>query len=331
MACDLHSPVGPTSIAKGMVVNMKKMSEIMEYAKNLKPKTIAVAVAQDFEVLSAVSQAKRAGIANAILVGDKEKIEEIAGQNSILLSEFEIIDVKDVSESCLKAVSLVSEGKAHILLKGLVDTSIYLKAVLDKDVGLRTGNTLSSVGIAEIKGYDRLILFSDAAMNPTPDVKAKKQIIENTLTVAQALGIVDPKVGVLCSKEKVDPKVPSTIDAKELEDMNKRGEITGCNIAGPISLDIAVSREASTHKGYTNPVGGNADILIMPNLEAGNILYKSITYFSDTKSAGIIVGAKAPVIVTSRSDNDETKLNSIALSVLLADKFGSVTFLKRVV
>lgn len=310
---------------------MKKISEILEYAKNSKTKTIAVAAAQDLEVLSAVSKAKREGIANSILVGDKEKIEEIARQNFIALSEFEIIDVKDVSDACIKAVSLVSEGKAQIVMKGIVDTSIYLKAVLNKEVGLRTGNTLSSVGVTEIKGYDSLILFSDAAMNPAPDVNAKKQIIENAVTVAHAIGIFEPKVAVLSAKEKVDPKVPLTIEAKELEDMNKKGEIPGCIVAGPISLDIAVSSKASTHKGYTNPVGGNADILIVPNLEVGNILYKSITYFSDSKSAGVIVGAKAPVIITSRSDDDETKLNSIALSVIMADKFGLATFLKRVV
>ena len=304
------------------VIILKTVNEIIECAKTLKPKRISVAVAHDLEVLSAVEKARLAGIAGAILVGSKSKIEEIAEKNSISLTGFEIIDIEDVNEACVKAVNLITEGRAHILMKGLVDTSIFLKAVLNPESGLRTGSTLSSVGISEIYGYDRLIMFSDAAMNPEPDFEVKKHIIENAVKVAHAIGIDEPKVAVLSAKEKVDPKVASTIDAKELENMNKKGQIKGCIVAGPVALDIAVSREAAEHKGYENPVGGCADILVVPNLEVGNVLYKSMVYFARAKSAGIVIGAKAPVIVTSRSDSDETKLNSIALSVLVSDKFG---------
>ncbi len=299
---------------------IRNFNDVLKFAKERGPKTIAVACAQDTEVLMAVNDAKQMGIANAILVGDKEKMEEIAKEKTIDLSKYEIIDIKDLSEASLKAVELVSSGKAHIVMKGLVDTAIILKAVLNAEVGLRTGNVLSHVAVFDVLGHDRLFFVTDAAMNIAPELGAKKQIIENAVTVAQSLDIDEPKVAVICAKEKVNPKMPATVDAAELEKMNKNGEITGCIVGGPFALDNAVSLEAAKHKGIDHPVAGLADILMVPTIEAGNVLYKSLVFLSDTKNAGVIVGAKAPIVLTSRADSEETKLNSIALGVLMAAK-----------
>jgi phosphate butyryltransferase len=301
---------------------IRHFDDILKYAKERGPKTLAVAVAQDLEVLLAVNEAKTRGIADAILVGDQEKIEEIAAKNFIKIDQYEIIDIKDANEASRKAVELVSTGRAHMVMKGLVDTSVILKAVLDPEIGLRTGNVLSHTAVFDVPGYDRLILVTDAAMNITPDLKAKKQIIENAAQVAHALDIDEPKVAVVCAKEKVDPKMPATVDAGQLEEMNKNGEITGCLVGGPFGLDNAVSEEAAAHKGIDHPVAGKADILLVPNIEAGNVLYKSMVFFSNTKNAGVIVGAKAPIVLTSRADSDIAKLNSIALAVLMAAKAG---------
>lgn len=299
---------------------MKNFNDVISFAKERGPKIISVACCQDKEVLTAVEMARREGIANAILIGDIEKTKEIASEIDIDLNNYELLDIKDLSEASLKSVQLVSENKADMVMKGLVDTSIILKSVLNKEVGLRTGNVLSHVAVFDIDGYERLFFITDAAMNLAPDLNVKKQIIENSCTVAHALDIDNPKVAVLCAKEKVNPKMKDTVEAKELEEMCSREEIKGCVVGGPFALDNAVSIEAANHKGINHPVAGKADILLTPDIEAGNILYKSLVFFSKSKNAGVIVGAKAPIILTSRADNEETKLNSIALGVLMAAK-----------
>ncbi len=299
---------------------IKNFKEVMEIARQRGPKVISVACAQDQEVLLAVNAAKKEGIADAILVGDQEQITSIAKELKIDVNQFEIIDIKDLAEASLKAVELVSSGRAHMVMKGLVDTSIILKAVLNQEVGLRTGNVLSHVAVFDVAGYDRLFLVTDAAMNIDPDLPTKKQIIENAVEVAKALDIEIPKVGVICAKEKPNPKMPDTMDAQALEEMNQKGEITGCIVGGPFALDNAISVEAAKHKGIDHPVAGYADILLAPDIEAGNVLYKSMVFFAKAKNAGVIVGAKAPVVLTSRADSDEAKLYSIALGVLCAAK-----------
>jgi len=296
---------------------IRAFDEIIKVAKEKGPKIIAVAVAQDMEVLSAVNGAKNLGIANAILVGDKDEIVNAAKNCDIDINKFEVIDIKDKSEACRKAVELVSKGTAHIVMKGLVDTSLILKAVLDEKIGLRTGNVLSHVAVFDVPGYDRLFYVTDAAMNIAPNLEQKKQIIENAVQVANSLGNNNPKVAVLAAVEKVNPKMPSTLDAAELIKMNEAGELAGCTLGGPFALDNAISIEASKHKGITHPVAGQADILMVPVIEAGNMLYKSMVFFARAKNAGIIVGAKAPVVLTSRADSDEAKLNSIAIGVLM--------------
>ncbi len=292
--------------------------EVLKIAKERGPKKVAVACAQDEDVLLAVHHAYQKGIIEAVLIGDEELIETIAAEHHIDLEPYEIIDIKDLAEASLKAVSMVSSGEAQMVMKGLVDTAIILKAVLNKEVGLRTGNALSHVAVFSVPSYHKLLMVTDAAMNIAPDLATKKQIIENSLLVAKALDIDMPKVGVICAKEKVEPKMQATVDAAELVKMNENGEIKGCIVGGPFGLDNAVSKEAAKLKKITHPAAGDCDILMCPNIEAGNVLYKSLGFLAKAASAGIIVGAKAPIILTSRADDDETKLNSIALAVLMA-------------
>ena len=288
---------------------IKQFEDIVKTAQEKGPKTIAVAVAQDLEVLLAVQAAKDLGIADAILVGNEAEIRRIAQEHQIDIDTCVLVNQTDNVQACRTAVQLVKEGKAQIVMKGLIDTAVLLKAVLDKEAGLRTDNVLSHVAVADVDGYDRLFLITDAAMNIAPDLRAKKQIIENALQVANALGNDNPKVACVCAVEKVNDKMQVTLDAAELVKMNETGELSGCVVAGPFALDNAVSVEAAKHKGITNPVAGHADILLMPFIEAGNVLYKAIVFFAKGKIAGIVVGAKAPIVLTSRADSDIAKLN----------------------
>lgn len=281
---------------------------------------LAVAVAQDYDVLSAVVRAVQMNLVEAILVGDENKILDIAQMHGFSLDQMKIVHEPDSTIACETAVKLVSSGEANLLMKGLVDTSVLLKAALNREWGLRTDRVLSHVTVASIPDYDRYFFITDAAMNIAPDVEAKKQIILNCLPVAKALGVDMPKVAVVCAVEKVNPKMQATLDAQALSDMQDRGEITECFVDGPFAFDNAISELAAHHKGIHNPNAGKADILLMPAIEAGNILYKAITYFAKGSVACMIAGAKAPIVLTSRADSDDAKLNSIALCVLMADR-----------
>lgn len=297
-----------------MIDNFKTLCEI---AIEKGPKTIAVACAQDDDVLKAVKAAYDMKMIKVILVGDMKKVNTIATSIALDLTHIECINIEDTTEAALKAVSLVSSGKADIVMKGLVDTSIILKAVLNKEVGLRTGSVLSHVAVFEIPTYHKLLLLTDAAMNIAPDVETKKQIIENALAVTRAIGIENAKVGLLAAKEKVNPAMKATVDAGELVKMNENGALKECIVGGPFALDNAISKEAAMIKGINHPVAGDADLLLCPAIESGNVLYKALNFLANAKSAGVIVGAKAPVILTSRADTDESKLYSIALGVLM--------------
>ncbi|MTI68498.1 MAG: phosphate butyryltransferase [Firmicutes bacterium] len=299
---------------------IRGFKDVLNLAKSKGPKTVSVAVAQDREVLSAVKEANDLNIAEAILVGDKEKIIKIAKDIDMDIEKFEIVDKKDLKEASEKAVELVSSGKADMVMKGLVDTSIILKAVLNDDFGLKTGKVLSHVAAFDLERYEKILLLTDAAMNIAPNLKQKKQIVENAVYVARSLDIEEPKVAVVCAKEKVNPKMPDTVDAKDLEELNKNGEIKDCLVGGPFALDNAISLEAAKHKGIEHDVAGKSDILLMPDIEAGNVLYKALVFLAGADNAGVIVGAKAPVVLTSRADSDAAKLNSIALGALMASK-----------
>ena len=297
----------------------KNFDDLLSRVKECKRKKVSVAVAQDEPVLEAIKAAKEQGIADAILVGDKNKIKEIADSIGMDITQFEVIHEPDVKKAALFAIQLVSSGRADMVMKGLVDTATFLRSVLNKEVGLRTGKVMSHVSVFEIEGFDRLIFLTDAAFNTYPDLKQKVQIINNSVMVAEACGIENPKVAPVCAVEVVNPDMPATIDAALLSKMNDRGQIKGCVVDGPLALDNALSEEAAHHKGITGPVAGKADVIMLPNIETANVMYKTLTYTSNSRNGGILVGTSAPVILTSRADSFETKVNSIALAAVVAE------------
>jgi phosphate butyryltransferase len=296
----------------------KSFKDLLELSQKKGPKKMSVAVAEDKDVLKAIKAGVECKIVNPILVGDKVKIEEISKEINFVLQGIEIIDEKDKVNAARIATELVSSKKADILMKGLVDTATILKQVLDSEIGLRTDKIISHVAVFDMDTYHKIFIVTDAAMNIAPDINQKKEIIENAVGLAKSLDIEMPKVAVIAAKEKVSKKMPATVEAKELTDMNKNGQITDCIVDGPLALDNAVSKESARIKGIDSQVAGDADILLVPDIEAGNVLYKSLTFLGNAKSAGIIVGTSAPIVLTSRADNEEAKLNSIALAVLKA-------------
>ncbi|MBQ9123543.1 MAG: phosphate butyryltransferase [Lachnospiraceae bacterium] len=301
---------------------MKKgFDEIIAKVGQIGMKKVAVSVAQDSEVLEAVKAAKERGIADAILVGDEAKIRAIAAEIGMNVDEFEIIDEPDMIEASLKAVKLAHDGKADMYMKGLIDSKNFLKSVLDKEVGLRTGGALSHVCVFEVPTIDHLLFLTDVAFMTYPTLEDKVNIIKNTIPVANACGVANPKVAPLAAVEVVNPKMPVTVEADELRQMNERGEITGCIVDGPLSLDLAIDPEAAKHKGATDrKIQGDADILLFPDIHAGNLVYKAMVHMVEVKNGCILTGTKVPVILTSRSDTFETKVNSMALAAVVAEE-----------
>ena len=298
----------------------KNFSDLLSRVSACKKKTLSVAVAQDKAVLEAVKAAKERGIADAILVGDEAKIGEIAAELGMDMTEYTVINEPDTVAASLKAVQLVHDGKADMYMKGLLDTKTFLKSVLDKEVGLRTGKPLSHVCVFEVPGIDRLLFLTDVAFMPYPTLEDKVNIINYTVEIANACGVDMPKVAPLAAVEVVNPKMPVTVDAAELTKMNEEGKITGCIVDGPLSLDIALYKEAAEEKGALDrKVAGDADILLFPDIHDGNLVYKAIVHMVDVKNGNILTGTKAPVILTSRSDTCEVKVNSIALAALAAE------------
>ena len=300
----------------------KSFEELISKANQKTLKKVSVSNAQEDPVLKDDKPAKELNIATAILVGDEAKIREIAASIDMDLTDFEIINEPDTEAAALKAVELVHNGKADILLKGLLETKTFLKSVLNKEVGLRTGKMLSHVCVFEIEGINRLLFFTDVAFNTYPTLADKVNIINNAVEVAHACGIECPKVAPLCAVETVNPKMQPTVDADNLTKMYEGGDFKGCQIYGPLSMDLAIDPEAAVHKGVTNPVAGHADILLFPNIDAGNITYKILVRTAKVKIGNVLVGTSAPVVLTSRSDDFQTKLNSIALATVIA---GSIT------
>lgn len=297
----------------------KNFDELFTKVKGISKKRISVAVAQDEPVLEAVKEVVHEGLVEAILVGDKEEIENIAKKIDMNLEKVQIINEKDIKKAALKAVEIVSNGQADMVMKGLVDTATFLRSVLNKEVGLRTGKLMSHVAVFDLEKMNRLLLLTDAAFNTYPDVKAKKDMIGNAVQVAKACGIDTPKVAVVAPVEVVNTDMQATVDAALLAKMNDRGQIKGCIVDGPFALDNAISEEAAHHKGITSEVAGKADILLLPNIDVANVMYKTLTYMSNSKNGGVLVGTSAPVILTSRADSFHTKVNSIILAALIAE------------
>ena len=299
---------------------IKKLDDIFNELKSCDKKAVlSVAAAHDEEVLLAVRDACDMNIIKAILIGEEDKIRKIASEIKFDLREVEVINESDLKLCAEKAVKLVSSGKADYVMKGLLDTSIILKEVLNKEYGLRTDSLLSHVMIYEVPSYHKLLILTDGGMNIDPDVSQKKKIADNAIKAAKSLGIGTVKVACLAAKEKVNPKMQATLDADELKSMCKNGMFgNGVVVEGPIAFDLAISEEACKIKGYESEVGGDADILLVPTIETGNGIGKALTYMANAKSAGIIMGANAPVVLVSRADTHESKLYSIAYGAIAA-------------
>ncbi|WP_411680754.1 bifunctional enoyl-CoA hydratase/phosphate acetyltransferase [Clostridium thailandense] len=292
--------------------NFKELIESVQ-GSNEKKRVVVVA-AQDEHTLEAVFKAKNDNIVEPVLVGNKVKIKEVLDRLKESLEDSAIIDVENDSEAAIMAVELIHENKADFIMKGKIQTADLLKAVVNKEKGLRTGSVMSHVVIHEIPTYHKLLAVTDGGMMMYPNVDEKKQIIENAVNTLRAMGYEKPKVAVLAAVEKVNPKMPESVDAGMLKEMNQKGEIEDCIVEGPISYDLTMSKESAEIKGFESPVTGDADILIVPNITAGNILGKSLVYSAGAKMAGFIVGAKVPIVLTSRGSSAEEKYLSLVLS-----------------
>jgi phosphate butyryltransferase len=297
---------------------VRTFAELLEAARGKGPKIVAVAAGQQSEVMLAALDAEVAGLAEVILVGDGNAIKQIATDARFDISRMEVIHEPRPREAAWQVMKLVSEGRADIAMKGKVETSDFLRAALSKELALRTGRLFTHVAAFEIPGFDRMIFISDAGVVVAPDLEQKVQIVQNAINVAHALQITLPRVAVLAATESVNPKIPTTLDAANLSKMADRGQIQGGLVDGPLALDNAISPESARIKGIKSEVAGYADILITPDIEAGNVLAKAITYFAQGKMAGVVVGARCPLILPSRSDTREAKLVSLALGVVLA-------------
>ena len=293
---------------------VNKLSQLIGLAKAKAGVVVAVAQAADKEVLEAVVNAKKEGIANAVLTGNKEKIQKILAEIGANADDFTIIEAETDEECAFKAVEQIRACNANILMKGLLSTGTFMKAVINRDTGLRTGKTISHTMFYEVPSYGKLLCLTDGGMNTFPDLEKKADILENAIEVVKKLGIEKPSVACVCGAENVDPKVQSTLDADELSKMERFNDAI---VYGPVGLDLAISKEAVHHKGYKNENAGYADILLVPTYEVGNGIGKAMTYFAGAKSAGIVVGAKAPIVLVSRSDNAEAKMLSIALAAMM--------------
>ena len=296
---------------------MKNFSDILNKARDMGKRRLAVAQAADATVLAAVEDARREGIIEAILVGFPEEIKREAEKAGVDLKHYMVIEPESRNSVAGDTVKQVVSGEAELLMKGLIPTGELLKEVLAKENGLNRGRTLSHVGIFEHSDFERLLFVTDAGLNIAPDLKKKRDIVQNAIDLAAGgLGIHDPIVAILAAVELVNPDMVATLDGASLTKMAQRGSISGGRVEGPLALDNAISVKAAQHKGIISPLAGRADILVVPDIEAGNVLYKSLVLFGKAKSAGIIVGARVPVVLASRADSTASKLNSIALAVL---------------
>lgn len=298
---------------------IKNFKELLDAAKMQKRMKIVVAAAQDDDVIKAVSQAKEMGLADPVLVGDEGKIKDIMGKLGIQSSDYEMFNEPDMIQAARKSVELVRSGKGDFLMKGLLQTADIMRAVLDKEIGLRTENLISHVMLYEVPSYNKLIYLTDGGMNVAPGLEQKVQILENAVTVCKAMKMDRIYASCLAGAETVNPKIPATVDAKAIADMKDKWAADNVVVQGPVALDLAISSEACAHKGYKGEGAGNADILLVPYYEVGNALGKSLNYFAGAKSAGVIMGAKVPIVLVSRADSSESKLLSIALGSIIAN------------
>ncbi len=296
---------------------MKNFEELLGFSKKRGRKNCVVVKAEDETVLEGVNLALNQRLISAYLVGEKKAIEECGKKMSLNLDGVEIIDIGGEEAALKKAISIVRE-KGDFLMKGMISTSAFLKGVLDREYGLRTGKILSHIAVIHIPGYHKLMLMSDGGMNPKLDLKTRIDIIHNGIWLMNNLGINNPKIALIAASETVHPDMPETVDAQRIVEMNKNGEIKNAIIEGPFGFDVAVSKEAAEHKKIISEIAGDVDFILMPNISAGNIWAKGLIYFAGARAAGIVAGARKPVVMLSRADDAETKLNSIALGVAVS-------------
>ncbi len=298
---------------------VKSFADILTTIKDKPRKTIAVAMAEEDDVLRALAHAYQQGIADAVLVGNKDEILRCADEHDIQIGQFDIIPADTEQQSVAVAISLIREQLADTLMKGKCNTATLLKGVLDKEQGLRSGKLLSHLGVFEVPNFHKLLLMSDAAMNITPDLQAKVAILENAIQAALQLGIAMPKAALIAAVEKVNyESMPCTGEYAMISQMAARGQIKNCIVDGPLALDNAVSAKSCEVKGLKSPVAGDADILIMPDIVSANVFYKTLCYISGAQAAGVILGARVPIILTSRADSEPVKFLSIALGALIS-------------
>lgn len=295
-------------------MGFENFRQLIRAVRDLPKARLCVAAAAEETVLQAVRDARREELVEVTLVGHEETIWRLACTVGLNLKGIEIIHEKDPAAAAQRAVTEVALGRADFLMKGMVNTADFLRAVLNPQGGLRTGRILSHLAAYEIPGYYRLIFLTDGGFNIAPDLQQKKAIIENAVSFLHTIGIDRPRVAVLSANEQVNPRMPVTVEAYTLKQMAERGEIEGAYVDGPVPLDVAVSYEAAAHKGIQSPVAGRADLLVVPNIEAGNLLGKAIIYFAGGKMAGLVLGAARPVILTSRNETAYGKVASIALA-----------------
>jgi phosphate butyryltransferase len=298
---------------------IRSFDELGRLARRGTKKRIALAMAEEADALKAALQAAAQGLGEPVLVGHEDRIRELASMERLDLNDLRIVPADGEKECSLRAVALIRSGEAEVLMKGRTATSSLMKAVLDSENGLRGGGLLSHLTLIESKAYPKLLLMSDPGLNIAPDLAAKASIIENAVRAARHLGIARPKVAIIAAVEKVNPgSMPSTVDAAILSKMAERGQLQNCIVDGPLSLDNALSAHSCEIKGITSSVGGEADILIMPDIEAANVFYKTLAFFTDVRMGGVVVGARVPIVLPSRADSDAVKLDSILAAVTLA-------------
>ncbi len=296
----------------------RSFDELLGAARARGPVSIAVANAHDPDVIEALKRARELQLAEGILVGNAARIRDLAREGGFDVSDSQIVNETDPTAAIRQSIALVREGRASLLMKGKVPTASLIRAVLDRDTGLRTSRQLSQVAVFQVPGFDRLMLLTDAAINIAPTLAQKADLCRNAVEVARAIGIEKPNIAALCALELVNPEMPATVDAAALSAMNRRGQLTGCFVEGPIALDAPLSRFAAERKSISSPVVENTDIFLAPDIEAANILYRAIVYFAKAESGGIVLGARVPMVLLSRAETPETKVHSIAIGVLAA-------------
>lgn len=297
---------------------IRDFEDLLSAVRGRAPQKIAVAAAEDASILRLVKEAQESGIGAFLLVGDERRIRELAQLEGLDPGRLEIHDRPDHAEAARQAVSLVAQGEAQVVMKGELHTATFLKAVLNKERGLRTGNLVSQITVCEKEEGEGLLMITDCAMNISPDLEEKRQIIENAVGLGLRLGYAKPRVAVLSAVEVVNPAIPDTLDAAVLSKMAERGQIRDAVVDGPFALDNAISVEAARQKKIGGEVAGRADIILVPNLQVGNPLHKALTFLARRKVAAAVMGAGAPIVMLSRADSVETKLRSIALATYIS-------------